>query len=115
MTKKYWKRSQPETQIKVADAEEWEYMNPILNEGEPGYVLDTGELKIGNGKDRFDVLSSIGSKLSGDPIIVVPHGTDANYPRPDGIRVAYWLGSAEPANAIEEDLWSADVDTGNAT
>lgn len=88
-------------------------MNPILGAGEPGYVLDTGEFKVGDGKTRFSDLSSISgsSSSSGDYIVVVPHGDDPNYPRPEGVTVAYWLGTVEPVNAIEEDLLSLEVDT----
>lgn len=113
MARKFWSKSQPETQLKSAFAEEWAYMNPVLNEGEPGYVLDTGTLKIGDGVRTFDELPSIsggGSSPAGESIIVVEHGEDANYPRPEGVTVVYWLGTVEPANSVEEDLWSGEVD-----
>lgn len=45
-----------------------------------------------------------------EAITVVPHGDDPDYPRPAGIRVAYWLGSVEPVNAIDDDLLSLEVD-----
>ena len=113
MARKQWRKSQPETQVKSADAEEWAYMNPILGAGEPGYVLDTQEFKIGDGKTRFDSLPSISGGSSSDAgsfIQVVPHGDDANYPRPEGVTVVYWLGTVEPVNAVEEDLLSLEVD-----
>lgn len=36
-------------QLKRGLLEAWERNNPILRQGEPGYVLDTGKLKIGDG------------------------------------------------------------------
>lgn len=36
-------------QLKRGKAETWQRLNPILAAGEPGYELDTGALKIGNG------------------------------------------------------------------
>jgi hypothetical protein len=112
MPRKFWSKSQPETQIKAATAEEWAYMNPVLNEGEPGYVLDTEEFKVGNGVDTFDVLTSVSGGStpapSNDVIVVVPHGDDADFARPEGALVVYWLGAVEPTNALDEDLWSGD-------
>ncbi len=35
--------------------------NPVLMQGEPGYILDTRELKIGDGKTRFNNLPAIAS------------------------------------------------------
>lgn len=32
-----------------ASKEQWENVNPVLREGEPGFEIDTGKLKIGNG------------------------------------------------------------------
>lgn len=31
----------------------WAKMDPILEDGEPGYEFDTGRFKIGNGKARW--------------------------------------------------------------
>ncbi len=36
-------------QFKRGTAQRWKELNPILQEGEPGYELDTQKLKIGNG------------------------------------------------------------------
>lgn len=40
--------------------EEWDRLNPILQEGEPGFETDTFKLKIGNGIDRYVNLPYIG-------------------------------------------------------
>lgn len=46
----------------------WESKNPVLAEGEPGYALDTGVLKIGNGLSRWTELDAI----SGEAISISP-------------------------------------------
>lgn len=54
--------------------------------------------------------ADVGTKVDKDNgIVVVRHDTDANAPRPD-VSVVYWIGTAEPVNAIEADLWF-DPDT----
>ena len=40
--------------------DDWERLNPILQEGEPGFETDTFKLKIGNGIDRYVNLPYIG-------------------------------------------------------
>ena len=37
----------------------WQENNPILGEGEPGFEIDTGKLKIGNGVDNCNTLKYI--------------------------------------------------------
>lgn len=37
-------------------------------------------------------------------MVVVHHGDDALYPAPPG-PARYWIGSAEPVNALDGDLW----------
>ena len=43
-------------QFKRGDAEKWNELNPILAEGEPGFELDTGKFKIGNGINTWKEL-----------------------------------------------------------
>ncbi|HZK42158.1 MAG TPA: hypothetical protein VFD14_04210 [Clostridia bacterium] len=38
-------------------------------------------------------------------IIVVKHGTDGNTARPVGASVVYWVGTAEPTKALNDDMW----------
>lgn len=45
----------------------------------------------------------------GDYIAVVQHGADGTVARPEAT-VVYWLGTAEPQNALDPDLWSTEVD-----
>lgn len=46
-----------------------------------------------------------GSIISSGIILVVVSGTDANFERPEGASVVYWIGSAEPVNAEAYDMW----------
>lgn len=39
---------------------EWTFKNPVLRNGEPGYDETTGDLKIGNGVDRWTDLQVVG-------------------------------------------------------
>lgn len=43
-------------QLKRGLAEAWTRVNPVLRQGEPGFELDTGKLKIGNGTDNWNEL-----------------------------------------------------------
>lgn len=46
-------------QLKRGTAERWALVNPILKQGEPGFVLDENILKIGDGITPFNELPSI--------------------------------------------------------
>lgn len=43
------KRLKAVIQLRRGKAAEWEEVNPVLRLAEPGFVTDTGELKIGDG------------------------------------------------------------------
>lgn len=47
-------------QFKRGLEEAWQRNNPVLRPGEPGYVLDTGKLKIGNGETAWNDLEYYG-------------------------------------------------------
>jgi hypothetical protein len=47
-------------------AEAWAKNNPILVEAEPGYELDTGKLKIGDGKTAWNDLEYYGGDFTVD-------------------------------------------------
>ena len=50
-------------QLRRGNAEVWAKNNPVLAAGEPGFELDTGKLKIGNGNDTYNDLPYIDSRL----------------------------------------------------
>lgn len=37
-------------------------------------------------------------------LVKIHHGSDENYPRPDGVPLVYWVGSVPPLNADPDDL-----------
>ena len=43
-------------QLRRGNAEVWARNNPILERGEPGFEIDTGRLKIGNGETAWNDL-----------------------------------------------------------
>lgn len=52
-------------QFKRATAARWQELNLVLAAGEPGYELDTGRLKIGNGETPWNELNYIGGGEGG--------------------------------------------------
>lgn len=38
-------------------------------------------------------------------LTVIEHGTDQHFPRTPGAGAVYWIGSVEPINATDNDLW----------
>ena len=51
-------------QFKRGLAEAWTRNNPILRPGEPGFELDTGKLKIGNGSTNWNNLEYFGGDFT---------------------------------------------------
>ena len=49
-------------QLKRGAASSWARLNPILSEGEPGFVYDTHRLKIGDGIHHWNDLPYIDNK-----------------------------------------------------
>ena len=43
-------------QLRRGNASDWSTANPILDAGEPGFEVDTGKMKIGNGTDHWNDL-----------------------------------------------------------
>jgi hypothetical protein len=46
--------------FKRAEAAVWTSKNPVLERGEPGFEIDTGKLKIGNGTSDWNSLNYVG-------------------------------------------------------
>ena len=46
-----------------------------------------------------------GKAANTEVIMVVKHGTSGNTARPVGASVVYWVGAAEPTNALNDDMW----------
>ena len=60
--------------LKRGTSARWIELNPILSQGEPGFEIDTGKLKIGNGVDSWIDLSYVGD--TADSGIVSVQTTD---------------------------------------
>lgn len=55
----------PRIKFRHGDASEWETSDRVLASGEPGYAVDTGEFKIGDGVTSWSSLSAIAGGGSG--------------------------------------------------
>ena len=70
--------------MKRGTSARWIEVNPVLKQGEPGFEIDTGNLKIGNGVDTWNNLSYIGDSNEGGIISVqtidmLPEVGDINF------------------------------------
>ena len=63
-------------QLKRGKASSWAILNPVLSPGEPGFEIDTGKIKIGNGVDEWLDLKYIGE----DKTLVVNAETHYDFP-----------------------------------
>jgi hypothetical protein len=53
--------------VRRGRAEDWVRVNPVLDDGEPGYELDTGRLKIGREQKPWNELDYIGDSSTQFP------------------------------------------------
>jgi hypothetical protein len=62
-----------------------------------------------SGTQAFSTITSTPTTLAGYGITngftVVNHGSAANTTRPSGAGAVYWIGTVEPTNALNNDLW----------
>lgn len=72
-------------QLKRGKASSWITLNPILAPGEPGFEIDTGKIKIGNGVDTWLSLKYVGE----DKILVVNANTRYDFPAIGDVNVLY--------------------------
>lgn len=63
-------------QLKRGKAASWSSLNLVLNAGEPGYEIDTGKLKIGNGSTAWNDLPYLGE----DKALIVNADTYHDFP-----------------------------------
>jgi hypothetical protein len=87
--------------LRRAKTAEWYAFDPILRQGEPGYDLDTGELRIGNGTDPWSELSAI---TGGEPVGGggLPYTTDEEL---TGIALHFGYGPLPPASEMPNTLY----------
>jgi hypothetical protein len=49
---------------------------------------------------------ALASTLSSNALGVVVHGSTAGTARPSGFAVIHWIGTVEPTNAVNGDIWT---------
>lgn len=70
--------------LKRGTAARWAELNPILEQGEPGFVYDINRLKIGDGKTPWNDLPYIDGKSA-----VVSYGSHTDFPENGDPNVIY--------------------------
>lgn len=70
-------------QFRRGNAAEWESVNPVLNAGEPGFAIDIGNFKIGDGVSTWNELEYM--KASG----VYNASTHYDFPSVGSVNVIY--------------------------
>lgn len=107
--------SGPSTQLKSGTAAEWSQINPVLDDGEPGYERDTKTFKIGDGTSSWSALNPVGgSGIS----LSRPASADVQAAAgvyKDGFTVTSGLTTSTPIYCpvfdptfMEEDIWTTD-------
>ena len=90
-------------QFRRASARNWYRLNPTLAQGEPGYELDTGKFKIGNGITPWRKLQYVNG-LSSTESGVFSADTVADFPEVGSLDIIYKANS-------EKALYQFNVDT----
>lgn len=72
-------------QLKRGRAASWITLNPILAPGEPGFEIDTGKIKIGNGVDEWTGLQYLGDNKS----LVINANTHYDFPAIGDVEIIY--------------------------
>ena len=63
-------------QLKRGQSKSWTTLNPVLQPGEPGFEIDTGKLKIGNGVDEWVNLKYVNDEKD----LILSADTFADFP-----------------------------------
>lgn len=71
--------------FKRGQSSSWVSQNPVLAPGEPGYEMDTGRVKIGNGTDAWLDLPYVGEDGTG--VIAMP--THLEFPSVGNVNYIY--------------------------
>ena len=71
--------------FKRGQSSSWVSQNPVLQPGEPGFEMDTGRLKIGNGVDAWLDLPYLGEDGTG----VVNAATHLDFPSVGNVNYIY--------------------------
>ena len=77
-----------------------DYLNSL---SEKEIVLRADRAIISDSDDENKLKKS--SPVRDDYIGAVVHASNPNIPRPADYMIVHWIGSVEPTNAIDNDLW----------
>lgn len=72
-------------QLKRGKSSSWTTLNPVLSPGEPGFEIDTGKVKIGNGIDEWVELPYLGQ----DKTLIVTAETHYDFPAIGDANIIY--------------------------
>lgn len=88
-------------------SERWVSLNYVLRQGEPGYEIDTGLFKIGDGSSSWaDLPYPFETDVNVPRVVLVQTGLES---RPLAA-VVFWIGGAErPSAMVETDVWFSEV------
>ena len=53
--------------------------------------------------------ANLGAASAEAAVTAVTHGSNASTARPSGVTAVYWIGTVEPANAVNGDLWIGGI------
>lgn len=103
-------------QLKRGNSADWQRINPILRVGEPGFEIDTGRLKIGNGSTEWNTLKYVGEYGSGvmnaETHFDFPSFGDANiiYKAEKEKKIYQWNSSSLVYEVISDESELSDIE-----
>lgn len=71
--------------FKRGKASSWNSLNPVLEPGEPGFEIDSGRIKIGNGVDNWNKLNYLGDGKN----LIVTANTHFDFPAIGDVNIIY--------------------------
>lgn len=89
------------------DGEAWQEVTGAIGPRGPqgeSIVGPKGD-KGDKGDDGLSIMGPPGPSGTDGTAATVYHGADANYTRPDTGNPIIWVGSVEPVNALDNDVW----------
>ena len=92
-------------QLKRGKSSSWVTLNPVLNPGEPGFEIDTGKMKIGNGIDEWLDLPYIGQ----DKTLIVNAETHYDFPAIGDANIIYKASQEKQFYQWNENTYEYEV------
>ena len=97
--------------LKRGQSTEWETKNPVLAAGEPGFELDTGKLKIGNGVDNYNTLNYLAGENISNGEVAGQADWDAAEGEPGYIANKPFHDGTSPAQSFTINPFNISEDT----